>query len=178
MKLCECGCGGALSPATRNTPRYGIKKGEYRRFLRGHQIQRKNIDQMYVVDANTGCWNWIGHRDSGYGRIGSKLAYRLTYERAKGTVPNGLRLDHLCRNRACVNPEHLEPVTHAENCRRGANCRLTLEDVRKIRSAAARGGPRGYKTRLARQFGVGPTLIHKVIAGTIWRDVAQHKEDK
>jgi hypothetical protein len=58
----------------------------------------------------------------GYGRIhvkGYPLAHRAVYETFVEAVPEGLELDHLCRNTGCVNPDHLEPVTHAENMRRG-----------------------------------------------------------
>ena len=55
------------------------------------------------------------------GRSGPmRIAHRLTYQWAKGPIPAGMELDHLCRNRRCVNPAHLEPVTHRENVRRGA----------------------------------------------------------
>lgn len=71
-----------------------------------------------------GCWEWMGSRDrQGYGRISvqriGRLAHRVGYEMLVGPVPSGLELDHLCRVRCCVNPQHLEPVTHAENVRRG-----------------------------------------------------------
>jgi hypothetical protein len=71
------------------------------------------------------CWEWQGSRTTGgYGVIkpeGSRtpvLAHRVAYELAVGPVPDGLELDHLCRNRRCVNPSHLEPVTRSENIRR------------------------------------------------------------
>lgn len=72
-----------------------------------------------------GCWNWTGEvNDYGYGRacVGAgkrKPAHRIIYQILVGPIPNGLTLDHLCRNRLCVNPEHLEPVTLGENLRRG-----------------------------------------------------------
>jgi hypothetical protein len=69
------------------------------------------------------CWNWTGHLNCGYGTIfGNGRTYkvhRLAYELLVGPIPEGLVLDHLCRNTACVNPAHLEPVTIYENTRRG-----------------------------------------------------------
>lgn len=79
-------------------------------------------------DAN-GCWIWTGHRlPNGYGRISKSLGdremveipvHRFAYEYVVGKIPEGLELDHLCRNPPCVNPAHLEPVTHRENLLRG-----------------------------------------------------------
>jgi hypothetical protein len=69
------------------------------------------------------CWPWTGTIDrDGYGRTSRPrgLAHRTAYLMIKGPIPDGLEIDHLCRNRECVNPDHLEPVTHAENMRRAA----------------------------------------------------------
>lgn len=70
------------------------------------------------------CWVWTAYRTpAGYGRFMDKgqclLAHRVAYEFMVGPIPEGLQLDHLCRNRACANPEHLDPVSPAVNTRRG-----------------------------------------------------------
>lgn len=76
------------------------------------------------------CWIWTGYlRDDGYapicvrteGRPRTRPAHVLAWELVNGPVPKGLELDHLCRNHACCNPAHLEPVTRRENVLRGQN---------------------------------------------------------
>jgi hypothetical protein len=81
-------------------------------------------------EPNSGCWLWTGNAiPAGYGqfRVGSMadgsrryvMAHRFSFEAAKGAIPKGMCLDHLCRMPLCVNPDHLEPVTRGENVRRG-----------------------------------------------------------
>lgn len=83
-----------------------------------------------VLKQPSGCWEWQRGLDKdGYGRIkiGSSLdgtrrtvkAHRWSYEHHVGPIPEGMQIDHLCRNRRCVNPAHLEPVTGLENAQRG-----------------------------------------------------------
>lgn len=72
----------------------------------------------------SGCYLWMGADNQvGYGQMtinGRRvLAHRLSYEMYKGPIPDGLELDHKCRVRCCVNPDHLEPVTRRENVMRG-----------------------------------------------------------
>jgi HNH endonuclease len=76
----------------------------------------------------TDCWEWdstsAAHRSNvGYGYMYAygkhQRATRVVWEEVVGPIPKGYEIDHLCRNTACVNPDHLEPVTHQENCRRG-----------------------------------------------------------
>lgn len=80
------------------------------------------IQKMSVTPF--GCWDWTAYRDKdGYGSVKAdgkmQLAHRHVYSVLVGPIPKGLTLDHLCRNRACVNPEHLEPVTQRVNTHRG-----------------------------------------------------------
>ena len=76
----------------------------------------------HTVLSPAGCWEWMAARDrDGYGLFKRSdprkmvRAHRFSYEMAKGPIPDGKQLDHLCRNKSCVNPDHLEPVTNREN---------------------------------------------------------------
>jgi len=78
------------------------------------------------VLAVENCWEWLGSRDGwGYGAFfadGRYIgAHRYAYQLRRGDIPKGLTLDHLCRNKGCVNPDHLEPVTLRENVLRSEN---------------------------------------------------------
>ena len=84
-------------------------------------VEERFWEKVEVSDE--GCWNWLAHTADGYGVFWEHKrlvkAHRFSYELHVGPIPNGLELDHLCRNRACVNPDHLEPVTHSVNVLRG-----------------------------------------------------------
>lgn len=110
-----------------------------RRILLGQERARENkrlsapsVSDRFWTKVDKGstpddCWLWLGSvNNEGYGSIrvkpkpaGPTLVHRYSYEMLVGPIPDGKELDHRCRNRHCVNPAHLEVVTHSENCGRG-----------------------------------------------------------
>jgi len=84
----------------------------------------ERFDEANVTEDDNGCWVWLdGRSEQGYGRFNARrkfyLVHRFSYELLIGPIPEGLVLDHLCRNRACFNPWHLDPVTDRVNIVRG-----------------------------------------------------------
>lgn len=68
----------------------------------------------------SGCWLWVANTNgNGYGRFGNLYSHRVSFIAFNGPLPDGTEIDHLCRQRECCNPLHLEAVTHRENIRRG-----------------------------------------------------------
>lgn len=88
-------------------------------------IQASAIERFWAkVEVTDGCWTWSGHiKQSGYGAFGVRnrevRVHRFAYELLVGPIPDGLVIDHLCRNKLCVRPDHLEAVTQRENAMRG-----------------------------------------------------------
>jgi hypothetical protein len=76
------------------------------------------------IEVDESCWNWLGFHDrDGYGRFSldpktQRGAHRVVYELVRGPIPEGMVIDHLCRNRGCVNPDHMEVVTPVVNSNR------------------------------------------------------------
>lgn len=141
LGLCQCGCGQRTKLAPHDRPSRGWTKGEPMRYVANHG--RRQPFNWTVEDHGyaTPCWIWQGEiTSSGYGRMkieGRRVpVHRWLYERHVRPIPEKRDLDHLCRVTACVNPTHLEPVTHAENIRRGKSGRLSNADVFLIRFAA------------------------------------------
>lgn len=115
------------------------------------------------------CWLWpYAVNAQGYGKVQSNKkvydAHKWLFELIKGEVPHKTELDHICRNRLCVNPEHLQPISHAENCRRGSNAKLTENDVKKIRSLFGQKNQR----EIAEMFGVSRATIGLIFQGKRW----------
>lgn len=157
--LCQCGCGQTTSVAKVTNARYGHVKGRPTSYARGHKPG--NPGPAYRVTEH-GCWEWLRRRHpDGYGTVWvgrrAVLAHCFYWQQINGPVPTGMELDHTCRNRACVNPAHLEPVTHLENVRRGARTKLDRDAV-----AALCAQPYENYRQAAARFGVSPHHVLKI----------------
>lgn len=143
MKLCECGCGNPTYPAPRTGN--GYRKGELIRYLPDHyriteeERLKRNArlgtleDRFWryvnkngpIVKQELGrCWSWTACiQKNGYGYLRflgrNRGAHCVAYELFKSKIPDGLQVDHLCKNRSCCNPYHLEAVTIRVNVLRG-----------------------------------------------------------
>lgn len=126
----------------------------------------------------TPCWEWQMHCDnSGYGRIRigrlHMAAHRYYFELYRGPVGDNLQLDHLCRNRKCVNPDHLEVVTMVENIRRGNVAKLTPVQVSEILAL------KGHETakEVGQRFGVVRSTISRIWSGDRWSGILQQEHE-
>lgn len=115
------------------------------------------IEKLTVKDD--GCWIWnAALNNDGYGIFNFELkcikAHKFSYIHFKGQVPDGLEIDHKCRVRNCVNPDHLEAVTHAENVRRGDVGKLVGQRKKEITHC-----PRGH------EYNLDNTYLQKTMTG-------------
>lgn len=123
--MCLCGCGAPAPIADCSVVALGHVKGKPLSYIRGHQPKHpRRVEPHepgdYVVDDN-GCWIWQKTLNAtGYGSGRGALAHRWYYERLVGPIPEGHHLHHICETPACVNPDHLEPLTPAEHKKRHA----------------------------------------------------------
>lgn len=127
---------GALVP----DQRLSVVGQSYRVTIRDAKYRRPSVERFYDLcrlDVASRCWCWIGSRlPAGYGRFGVPgakyemvLAHRWSHEYFIGPIPDGMFVDHKCRNRRCVNPDHLEAVTPQENNIRSLPHRNIATDV-------------------------------------------------
>lgn len=180
--MCMCGCGRRTTVYTRNHPSAGRFTGHHARFVHGHN-RVKYHGPLYVVEDrgyHTPCLIWRGNKDhKGYAMVNvngtTAKQHRINYEAKYGPIPDGLQIDHLCRQRDCCNPDHLEPVTPAENSRRGLSTKLTVDDVRGIRKLLREG--LGH-TEIGRRFGVTAGAIYRIAKGTGWVGVGEDADDE
>jgi hypothetical protein len=129
-----------------------------------------------LPDSVGGCWLWLGkvNAKTGYGhkQYAGKtvLAHRWMYQLFKGWVPKDRVVNHLCSNRRCVNPSHMEITTTAGNCRHGKGTKLKPEQAAAIKGLlkVARWGER---KQIAKRFGVSEGLISDIKYGRAWADV-------
>lgn len=110
---------------------FTFKCARARHVLAHQSIGKRFFDKVQINDE-TGCWEWTGGKThNGYGTFKpfstTFNAYLVSYVMFVGPMPAGLELDHLCRVRHCVNPDHLEPVTRHENMRRGIVARAAAD---------------------------------------------------
>jgi hypothetical protein len=163
--LCMCGCGERTSIAKANQSRFGQIKGQPVSYIVGHYGRKSGIE--YVEEDRgyeTPCWIWqraigkLGY-GNGYHEGRQQNMHIVYYRRMRGPIPRGLQLDHLCRVRACVNPDHLEPVTNLENSHRGDKLKLTTAQVEEIRRAS------GLNVDIARCYGVSATYVGQIRLG-------------
>jgi hypothetical protein len=109
-RLCACGCGSRMARS----------KSKFKLDHIPVEPLKLRIWRSVLINPDTGCWEWQGcvHRQ-GYGSLSVSgrrvMAHRAAYLCLVGPIPDGLELDHLCRVKHCVNPDHLEPVTRHEN---------------------------------------------------------------
>lgn len=170
---CCCGCGERTGIRPDHDRGAGYVAGEPAPWKRAHY---RRIDPLtsYVVEDRgyvTSCWTWQRScNDKGYGLIYWRkkrgYAHRWFYERRHGPIGT-TDLDHLCRVRNCVNPDHLQPVTHAENMQRAKPTKLTMAKAREIRRRRREGTTH---LAIAREFGISKGYVWKIIEERTWKD--------
>lgn len=133
------------------------------------RLTTERLLELSMPEPNSGCWLFLGAlTEYGYGilRVEGKnwKAHRAAYVAFVGEVPDGLTLDHLCRNRACINPNHLEPVPSGVNVLRGVG--LSAQNARK--TACNNGHPFTQANTMVKAYKQRPRR-HCRICTRVWR---------
>lgn len=156
---------------TVNDATRGLVKGQFRRFINGHnRIKRGISEEDYAVEDlgfGTPCWLWLGALNKkGYGHITRQSrhlqTHRLMWEQLRGPIPTGMQIDHLCKVRACCNPDHLEPVSPLVNVHRSGRTQISEPTVAAIRAAREAGEPLYV---IGARFGVSTSHVHNIVSG-------------
>lgn len=169
--FCHCGCGKKTTIPFESNAAHRRIRGVPLRFIKNHAAKMRAVG--HKVDSN-GCWIYSGFiNDRGYAGLVSlngihTSAYRAAYIKANGPVPQGMAIDHLCRNRKCVNPSNLEAVTPAENTHRSSVPKLTKGGVVLIREMLCDEIP---IAEIGHLFGVSKITISDIRRGATWKSV-------
>jgi len=129
-----------------------------------------------LPDSQDGCWLWLGkvNKATGYGHKQfdgrTVLAHRWVFQLFNGWIPEDKVVNHLCSNRQCVNPKHLELTTTAGNCRHGMGSKLTAHEALEIKRLLP-SMKWGDRKKIAQRFGVSEALISDIKYGRAWRDI-------
>ena len=158
MMKCACGCSQETT----------VFKGKPRTFINGHH-SRKSAAMFSIEPAGykTPCWIWkLGRVRGGYGTIKrdgiSISAHTWIYRMAGGRIDADKELDHLCRKRDCVRPDHLEPVHRKVNCRRGLGTKFPQEVIDQLYGMNRMGVT---NTLIARELGVSKQHVGNILKG-------------
>lgn len=185
-QYCACGCGEITPRAKRTSAQMGVVKGQPLTYINLHHLNKIRLyDNGFKVEDRgykTPCWVWQWCIDQGYavltvdsprGRVNNRV-HRITYQDKFGKIDDSVPLDHLCRLRCCVNPDHLEPVTTGENVRRGALTKLNWDKVAELRGIVYVN--RQHMKDVSKQYNISIRNLEFVLAGKTWPESARPKK--